>query len=284
MKIVTAFGIEKAASHWGDTYFEKLREIGFDGCDYPLADTNVPAYSLSPHEFEKHFTSVRRRAEQADFEISQVHGPWRHPPMDATPEQRAERLEKMQTSIRAAALMGSRYWVIHPIMPMGLLDLDQGTAQQTWDLNLEFMSELLKTAKQCDVVICLENMPFTRFSISQPSDILRFVQTMNDDHFKICLDTGHAVIWRGMTAGNALRIMGRDVVTMHIHDNNGTNDLHRCPHFGIIDWTDFRAAMDEVGYSGTFSLEPSVPNALPTPAYESAFRMLYHTANALANK
>lgn len=44
-----------------------------------------------------------------------------------------------------------------------------------------------------------ENMPFKNFSLSKPCDILRFVKAIDDENFKICLDTGHVAVFEGMS-------------------------------------------------------------------------------------
>ena len=64
----------------------------------------------------------------------------------------------MKKSIRAASILECKNWVIHPIMPFGVEDIDTGDAEKTWDMNVAFMKELLKTAKEYGVTICLENM------------------------------------------------------------------------------------------------------------------------------
>ena len=86
-------------------------------------------------------------------------------------EDRKERMEKMKKSIRYTAVLGCKYWVIHPIMPFGVCEKDTEDAQKTWDMNIEFMSELLKVAKEVGVTICFENMPMLQFSLAKPDKI-----------------------------------------------------------------------------------------------------------------
>ena len=135
-------------SRWGEERYKMLKNIGYDCVDMGISEKLL---TLDEAEFIQTFSEWRRMAEDAGIEISQVHGPWRWPPEDSTPENRAERMEKMCSSIRATALLGCKHWVIHPIMPFGIEDLENGKAQETWDLNLAFMKELSLLQQQTDL-------------------------------------------------------------------------------------------------------------------------------------
>ena len=105
------------------------------------------------------------------------------------------------------------------------------------------MRELLKTAKEYDVILCLENMPFLDFSLSAPQEILKIVKEMNDDHFKICLDTGHVSVFGDLSVGDEVRRLNKEIRALHIHDNKFGIDSHYMPFFGKIDWKDFSKSL-----------------------------------------
>lgn len=264
---------------WGDDAYLKLKEHGYSCSDFNMADTDSPLYSLPREDSDAILLRERELAAKAGIEIVQVHGPWRYPPRDASPENRMERLEKMKLSIRAASLLGCKNWVIHPIMPFGLEDARSGDARKTWDLNLLFMRELLKTAHEYDVTICLENMPMQYFSLSRPEDIVRFVRTIGDDHFKICLDTGHVAVFSDLSVGDEARRLGSEIRALHVHDNKYGIDAHMMPFFGIIDWQDFADALKEIGFDGVFSLETLTSSKLPTPLFEEMGKCLGQIAH-----
>lgn len=267
---------------WGDLRYRKMKEHGYAYIDYNLADTDGPAYSCGERELEALMQKERELVGQAGMEISQVHGPWRWPPRDNTPQERQERMEKMKRSIQATALLGCRNWVIHPVMPYGIEDKGTGHEQETWEINIAFMGELLETAREYGITICLENMPMPDFSIGSPSEILRFVREMDDEQFKICLDTGHVAVYQGLTPAGAMRELGETVRVLHVHDNNGKADLHYMPYFGVIDWPDFSRALKECGFQGVFSLETAPPQKLPDEIYDQMCRTLAGIARGLA--
>ena len=165
----------KAAHCFGKEKFKKISSFGFSAIDYNMSNTRNALYAMDDSEFEQKILAETAAAQAAGLEIFQVHGPWRSPPKDATVEDRREWMEIMKRSIYGTHLMGCKYWVIHPIMPYGPLDLDTEYPQKTWDLNLEFMTELLQYAKEQDVTICLENLPMRKFSMAHPEQILKFV-------------------------------------------------------------------------------------------------------------
>lgn len=256
MKIgISANMLKGGYDRYGDNMYRKLKEHGFSCIDFGMVDTTEPCYSFNENEFKDYFIKQKELATKDGIEFSQIHGPWRWPPQDATPEDREERMEKMKKSIKAASLLECRYWVVHPIMPYGIKDAGTNQALKTWELNISFMEKLLKEAKKYGVIICLENMPMPEFSIATPSCILNMVNAINDDNFQICLDTGHVSVFNDLSLSYAIRELGDKIKVLHIHDNNGVYDEHLSPYKGIIDWKEFSKALEDIGYNGVISLE-----------------------------
>ena len=253
---------------WGEERYKKLKELGFSSLDFGMANTETELYTCSEEEFVTTLAKEKALANAADFEIFQVHGPWRFPVKDDTAEDRAERMEKMKKSLRATALLGCKNWIVHPIMPFGVHDVPQEKSEGTWELNIAFMRELVKYAREYDVTICLENMPFREFSISRPTEILRLIEEINDDHFRMCLDTGHVNVFPELSVSDEVRKMKDVIRAFHIHDNNGKQDQHAIPYFGTIDWADFGKALRDIDYHGSFSFEVEPSSKLPSPIFE----------------
>lgn len=234
---------------FGEDRFKKMKEYGFDYGNYVIMDKPE---NLTEEEFEAKIMADKKAAEEAGVKIFQIHGPWRYPPHDETPENRAERLETMKRSIRLTGKMGVKYWVIHPIMPFGP-SVDP-YPELFWQLNLEFFRQLLPVAKEAGVVICYENMPMRNLKISPSEETLRFVREMNDENFKFCLDTGHENVFNP-AIGDTVRMAGDDLKCLHIHDNKKALDLHLYPQMGTINWKDFCQALVDINYQGVFMME-----------------------------
>ncbi len=248
-----------------DVALSKMRTHGYECLDYqPLMWTEPELFGLDEASFERRLRADRARAEAHGLVYNQVHGPWRFPPRDATPEDRAERYDAMARSIRGAAYLGARAFVIHCLMPFG--ENNPEHAEEMWEINRSFYSRLGRVAREYDVEIHLENMPFLQLPLSQVSDILRFVRDMESDvPMRVCLDTGHCMIW-GMQPAEAVRMIGRQHLgSLHVHDNMGVWDHHLAPGCGIVDWRDFSAALREIGFDGVVSLELGAPENAPDP-------------------
>ena len=284
MKIGFAINTLSAAENrWGNDKYQRLASLGFECIDFQMADTEAPLYSMTDSELIELTESEKKLAADAGVTIFQAHGPWRWPPRDLTDEDRAERMEKMKKSIYISHLLGCKNWIVHPIMPFGIEEAGSENAPKTWEMNVAFMSELLQTAKEYDITICFENMPMVNFSLATPERILEFVELMNDDHFKICLDTGHVAVFKELSLGDEVRRLGKHIVAFHIHDNDGRRDLHQFPYFGKINWADFAHALKDIGYNGSFSLETAPPTALSTRVYEKYLTALIATAEDIIN-
>ena len=282
MKIGIEFNMYNSGyCRYGDEKYRKLKEHGFSCIDFNMANTNTEIYTS--HAADELLLREKMLADAAGVEIHQAHGPWRSPPRDGTAEDLAERMDKMKSSIRSAALLGCKNWVIHPLMPLGADDMDTGNEKGTWEINLRFMRELLITAKEYGVTICLENMPMARFSMAKPAAILSFVEEIGDENFKICLDTGHAVLFDDLSLCDEVRRLGGMIKVLHVHDNKFGKDLHMMPYFGTIDWKAFARALRDIGFDGVFSLETAAPAKLPEPLFEKCSIMLYDIANEIIN-
>lgn len=259
---------QDAYARWGNERYGKMNRHGFSCANFNMMDTQSFPYDSPLLQTEKKLLSEKKLADKSGIEIYQVHGPWHWPPDDSTEELRSAKLEAVKRSIWATAVLGCKNWVLHPIMPCGIGE--RGTEQQkvTLDVNLEFMSKVLQIAKQYDVTVCLENMPMRDFSLATPYEILDFVQLINDENFKICLDTGHVATFPELSVSKAVRDLGKHIRTFHIHDSFPDRDLHLFPYFGSIDWKDFSAALKEIDYKGGLCLETAPPHSLSNEIYE----------------
>ncbi len=262
----------------GEKTYKKLREYGFQCADFQMANTDGFLYTCSACDFEKSLKMEKIWADENGIEIHQMHGPWdRHDSelfSECTPEKLGMMLEHRKKSISACPHLGVKNWVIHPIFPYGSNDLNDGRAEDTFKLNMEFYLELLETAKEYDVTICFENMPHLNFSLAEVDKIKAFIDSINDDHFKACLDTGHVNCFSTRNLGDAVRILGKDLRVLHVHDNRFSRDSHDLPYFGSADWDSFYEGLCDVGYDGVLNFETSPPWKLVPELYDEMAKLL----------
>ena len=231
-----------------------MKSHGYDFADYQQFINTESEFFKSPvAEFEKNIIEEKKIASDAGIIFSQAHGPWRHPTRDFEPADRKERMESMKKSIYGTAALDCKNWVIHPLMPYGSNSPDH--PEEVMEINRIFFSEICDYAKTLGITVCFENMPFTKLPLSSVEQIVSFVRELNRDNFKVCLDTGHCLVW-GQQPAVAARLIGKELLTvLHIHDNDGTADRHHRPGEGVANWNAFASALREIGYTGVCSLE-----------------------------
>lgn len=79
-----------------------------------------------------------------------------------------------------------------------------------------------------------------------------------EKYFKICVDTGHsnkAMRFGNPTPADVIRMLGKNIVALHLNDNDTFTDQHKIPRTGTIDWDDVLNALDEIGYDGIYNME-----------------------------
>jgi sugar phosphate isomerase/epimerase len=106
------------------------------------------------------------------------------------------------------------------------------------DAAFSALEELMLFARQRGVEILLENTPN---GMSSAERLLTFLSLTHLD-LNICFDTGHAHMNEGVET--AYRLLKTRVRSVHVHDNDGKEDLHLFPlqkDGGTIDW---KGAMD----------------------------------------
>jgi sugar phosphate isomerase/epimerase len=91
------------------------------------------------------------------------------------------------------------------------------------DAAFSSLEELQVFAQQRGVEILLENTPN---KLSSAERLLTFFE-LTHLNLNICLDVGHAHMNEGISA--AYRMLKSKIRSTHIHDNNGTDDLHLFP-------------------------------------------------------
>lgn len=282
MKIGIMSGAYIGRYGW-DMGLTKMREHGYEAIDdQSFCNTESNAlFTVTETEFEKTLTERRQTCAANGIEITQIHGPWRYPIRDFTKEERAERFEKMAKSVRGCAILGCPNMVIHNIMPYGPRDLSR---EVVWAINEEFMGRLAEVGREYGVVINMENMPFIHQHLATCADLMRFVKHMNTDWIRVCLDTGHAAVWKHSPA-DCVRLIGKDYLrTLHVHDNDGKHDRHWMPGTGVVDWDAFGAALREIGFEGAVSLETAVPAEITGNERDKAERNLAQTALTIVGK
>lgn len=101
------------------------------------------------------------------------------------------------------------------------------------DAAFDSLDELKNFGKQRGVEVLVENIPN---ALSSAQKIVEFFQVT---HLKlgVCLDVGHANMMEGVDP--AFELLQSRIRSLHVHDNNGTDDKHLFPMLhqgGTVNW------------------------------------------------
>lgn len=135
-----------------------------------------------------------------------------------------------------------------PIMVMHITDsLNLPSPGQCAVYGLDSISRLVKAAEDTGVIIAIEN--------TGREDYIHLVLSEIDSpSLGLCYDSSHNRIY-GKNNLNLLEQRVHRLVTTHLSDNDGNQDRHWLPGYGIIDWPKIGNVLSAGQYHGYLTLE-----------------------------
>ena len=150
----------------------------------------------------------------------------------------------------AAAMLGVRYFVLHP------------GPERTELPDCERLTRLGNTAgvlekayshcQSLGIKLVLENMLPHLFA-GRTENLLWLLGTLQNNGIGICLDTGHAFLGRDLT--HAVQRFSNQLTMIHASDNHGHWDEHLPPGDGDIAWPALLHQLRNLNFRGTLILE-----------------------------
>ena len=165
---------------------------------------------------------------------------------------RAEGIKAVREAIDACVAFGGEIVVVH----CGDKLVDGQTTAEVRQLSIASVTELVEYAAPRNVKLALENLP-TGYVTSSGSELMDIVTAFPAENVGVCFDSGHA-----HTTGEDAAIVdkiGERIITVHLHDNDGSGDQHLLPWEGTIDWSEVAGALGRNGYRELLMFEVSGP-------------------------
>ncbi|MBI5384468.1 MAG: sugar phosphate isomerase/epimerase [Verrucomicrobia bacterium] len=222
--------------------------------------TGYDAIEIAPFTLAKYVTDIppaerqriRDAAARVGIAISGIH--WvlvqaegmylNHP--DAATRQRTARY--FCDLVDFCADLGGRIIVVGS--PKQRNVMDGVSFQQAWDWATATFREAVKLAEQRGITICFEPLaPVETNFINTATDAIRFVQQLQSPNFKIILDV-KAMCSESKPIPQIIRESWPHFGYVHANDVN-----MKGPGFGDVDFKPIAAALKDVGYDGTVSVE-----------------------------
>ena len=252
--------------------YAAIREAGFTAIDWNLDHglsgahikgltyAGVSIFERPIEEVLTHYAPELAIIRKNGLTITQAHAPF-PAYVSGHPEVLEFMIAIYENCIRLCHHVGCRNLVIHGI---SLEEKDPTNTPETITaLNMHLYESLIPTLLGCDVIVCLENL-FTRHPApmegvcSDPHEAVRLIDALNNkagrEVFGFCLDTGHLQLL-GKNIRTYIPILGKRIKALHIHDNDGRDDLHLAPLTGTVNWTVLCNCLKEIGYEGDLSFE-----------------------------
>jgi len=162
----------------------------------------------------------------------------------AREHERLAGVELVKNRIEMAARLGSDVIIMH----IAAEPAEAEPNQRYWTILRGSLDALEDHARSHGVRIAIENMSQDNFGT------LEKLFALYGPHFLgLCYDSGH-----GNVAGNGLDRLGRvkdRLISVHLHDNDGTGDQHKLPFEGTVDWPRLARLIAESAYCKPASLE-----------------------------
>ena len=236
-------GLKKAA--------EAVKEAGFDAVDFSFKDK--AAHMLLREGDEQNALWVRRIFQETGIECVQAHAPLGMS-VENKMDEEDEQFDLILRSFRFAQVLGARTIVVHAITDVKPVNFVSH--------NLRFYKTLEPYARELGLKIAIENLyiynrRYGTFDgvFAEPIEMVDFLQKLKSDTFVACVDTGHALLCDKAPEEYISELRSAPIGAVHLHDNDGKDDLHLPPYAGVMEWDKILDALADMEYDGDLTLE-----------------------------
>ncbi len=250
MKLATTTGDFAAYGFNAKESIAAIREAGFKYIDYSFGLDCRTRTGFYSDDWKAYGNELKDFAQKLGVSFVQAHSPMGRPlVMDGEYEQF---ILDTKRSIEAAAYLGIPNIVVHSGYQTGL------SKEETFYKNKIFYEDLLKVAEKSGITILTEN--FNKmcvpgcYWVDSAEDQKSLIDYINHPLLKGCWDVGHGNL-QELPQHEALKILGKDVLALHIQDNMGNDDHHIMPFMGITNIDSVMHGLIDIGYNGYFTFE-----------------------------
>ena len=181
---------------------------------------------------------------------------WQFPLSSSDPQVVEKSMEGMRTSLRNAKLWGAQTVLLVPAVVN-----PQTQYKDAWTRSQAKIRELIPMAEDSKVIIAVEEV-WNKFLLS-PLEMARYVDDFKTPWVRAYFDVGNVVLYG--YPQDWIRTLGKRIVKLHFKDFAFRRDPNIKKSVadwvnlrdGEIDWKEIHAALHEIGYSGTASVELS---------------------------
>lgn len=195
---------------------------------------------------------IRQASQKSKLRIHSVMNMahWEFPLSSADSQVVEKSMEGMRTSLRNAKLWGADTVLLVPAVVNA-----QTSYKDAWSRSQTQIKKLLPLAEEYKIVIAVEEV-WNKFLVS-PLEFARYVDEFNSRWVKAYFDVGNVVLY-GFPQ-DWIRTLGKRIVKVHIKDFafRKMQAAFVPLREGDINWKEIYNAFQEIGYSGSATVELS---------------------------
>ncbi|HEY1497575.1 MAG TPA: TIM barrel protein [Candidatus Solibacter sp.] len=218
--------------------FQIARDAGFQAIECPTTP--------DPDQAEEILAASRKSDLPVHSVMNAEH--WRSPLSSADPSVVEKSLEGMRTSLRNAALWGADTVLLVPAVVN-----PETTYAQAWERSQRQIRTLIPLARELKVIIGIEEV-WNKFLLS-PLEFARYVDEFESPFIRAYFDIGNVAI--NAYPQDWIRTLGNRIVKLHVKDFSFKKRVAEFTPLleGEIDFRAVHAALSDIGYQGTATVE-----------------------------
>jgi hexulose-6-phosphate isomerase len=220
--------------------FQMARDAGFEAIECPTI--------TDPAAAEEILAASRKAQLPVHSVMNSEH--WRSPLSSADPAVVEKSMEGMRTSLGNAKLWGADTVLLVPAVVN-----PETSYAQAWERSQRQIRKLIPLAEESKVIIGIEEV-WNKFLLS-PLEFARFVDEFNSPWIRAYFDIGNVAI-QGYPQ-DWIRVLGKRIIKLHFKDFSFKKRLAEFTPLleGEIDWRAVHAALADIGFQGTGTVELS---------------------------
>jgi L-ribulose-5-phosphate 3-epimerase len=218
--------------------FQLAREAGFEAIECPTTPEQAKA--------EEMLEASRKVSLPIHSVMNQEH--WRSPLSSPDPAVVEKSMEGMRTSLHNAKLWGADTVLLVPAVVT-----PEVSYAEAWERSQKQIRKLIPLAQELKIVIGLEEV-WNKFLLS-PLEFAKYVDEFQSPWIRAYFDVGNVAI--NAYPQDWIRTLNKRICKVHIKDFSFRKSVAAFTPLleGDIDWKAVHAALTEIGYKGTATVE-----------------------------
>lgn len=208
---------------------------------------------------------IKNNIKKYDINVVAIHMPMADVDISHIEEyDRVKSIREIEKTIITALNLDAKIVVVHP----GNRYNNSNDKIKKLDNCVKSLKEITDYFYKSNIKIALKNTLPGRLG-DRWEDIKRIMDEVSSEKLGVCLDTGHYILNEEYAKIHEFNLdilpidWQRDLLHVHIHDNNYREDLHLLPGEGRISWSSLISYLKKIDYMGNLILESKKQEYLP---------------------